>query len=470
MIPFFPQKLSYRAIGIYFIALICISLFFSRYAMAFDYILIGATGVILFFTLSPLYSKKWRYLGEHTFEKNLFILALSLRWAWVFFAYFFYKEKTGQPFEFSAADEINYYEGSLTMAKWSLKEIAYYLNGALIMGGLSDTGYPVVLSLLCKFTGKTIIIPRLIKSLIGAYTCVLLFRLCKRNFGESAGRMAGIFYALMPNAIIYCGNHLKENFMVFLMVAFVERVDYLFRSRRYSVWNIVLPTVIALSLFTFRTVIGVICLFAFATSAIFIPDRLINKSRKRLLIFVWILLGIGTLYGGRLFSDAMEYWEMREDNSTQKREMQVKRGAEWAKYATGTVMVPMIVALPFSTMVDVAEQYNQNVRHGGNFVKNYMSFFVILALLSIILFKRKWREHCLLLSFTLMYLGIIAVSGYANTERFNFPALPFLLAFAAYGVTVLDAKSYKYYNLWGIIVFIMEFGWAFFKIGGRGLL
>lgn len=38
--------------------------------------------------------------------------------------------------------------------------------------------------------------------------------------------MAGIFYMLMPNLIMYTGSHLKEAEMVFLTVAFIERADY----------------------------------------------------------------------------------------------------------------------------------------------------------------------------------------------------------------------------------------------------
>ena len=44
-------------------------------------------------------------------------------------------------------------------------------------------------------------------------------------------------------------------------------------------------------------------------------------------------------------------WMDRGTNQENKRLMQTKRGNQWAKYATGTVMAPMMFVLPFPTMV-----------------------------------------------------------------------------------------------------------------------
>ena len=77
-------------------------------------------------------------------------------------------------------------------------------------GGVSDSGYLVYLTFVYKLFGPNIIITRLLKALYGAYTCVLLYRITSRSMGEQVGRMAGVFAMLMPNLIIYCGMHLKE--------------------------------------------------------------------------------------------------------------------------------------------------------------------------------------------------------------------------------------------------------------------
>ena len=93
-------------------------------------------------------------------------------------------------------------------------------------------------------------------------------------------------------------------------------------------------------------------------------------------------------------------------------------------------------------MMDVDEQYAQQLIHGGAFTKNIMGIFVLLAFYYA--FKRKkWRDFSLLGAFVIAYLAIISFSGFANSERFHFPALPVLIIMWAYGVSQLNAKSYQ---------------------------
>ena len=146
---------------------------------------------------------------------------------------------------------------------------------------------------------------------------------------------------------------------------------------------------------------------------------------------------------------------------------QTLRGNQWAKYATGGVMAPMMFVLPFSTMVDTGQQ-NQMMIHGGNFVKNFMGVFVLIALFDALFVKKNWRNFALIGSFAIGYLGVIALSGFSNSERFLLPAVPCLLIFWAYGVSVLNANSFRFVKIWYYVVPVMEIGWAYFKIGSRG--
>ena len=118
--------------------------------------------------------------------------------------------------------------------------------------GLSDSGYATYLGTIYSIFGKGVIVPRLIKALLGAFATVLIYRVASRNFGEEAGRISGIFYMLMPNLILYTGSHLKEAEMVFLVVAFIERADYVMRSKSYNFINIAVPIILAGLLVNFR--------------------------------------------------------------------------------------------------------------------------------------------------------------------------------------------------------------------------
>lgn len=465
MIPFFPDKIANKGIAIYLISLAVVSIAFFRHAMPVMYILLGIMLVTGFFLLSSSCSKKWMRYPVKKFAWRVFWVALLLRLAWVVFSYFFYKAQTGQPFEFGAADAMGYHEEAkwLAEAGWDIAFL-YWGHG----GGVSDVGYPLWLTFVYSVFGPSIIIVRIFKCLFSAVTCVLIYKLASRNIGEFPGRMAAVFCTFMPNLIIYCGLHVKETEMLFLIVAFLERADYLIRTRRYGIFTIAVPALLALSLFFFRTVLGAVAIISLFAGLIFTSTKLVGRTKKAVLI-VFGVVSIAGFAGGTIATEVEGYWEMRVENQILKRNAQTAGGNQWAKYATGTILAPMEFFMPLSTMVDTGQE-NQMVLHGGNYVRNFFGIFVLLALFYAIFKDKNWRNLSLIGAFAVGYLGVISVSGYGNAERFLLPGLPCLLIMAAYGISKLNARNYKYVKYWYIIVVLMEVAWAYFKIGSRGLL
>ena len=465
MIPIFPDKIAKKGVVIYLISLAVVSIAFFRYAMPAVYILLGIMWVTGFFLLSSSCSKGWMRYPVKKFAWRVFWIALLLRIVWVVFSYFFYTAKTGQPFEFGAADAVGYHEEAkwLAEAGWDTARQYYGLRS-----GVSDIGYPFWLIVLYRIFGPSIIIARIFKCVFSAVTCVLIYRLSSRNIGEFSGRMAAVFCTFMPNLIIYCGLHVKETEMIFLIVAFLERADYLIRSRHYNVFTIAVPALLALSLFFFRTVLGVVAIISLFAGLIFTSAKLVGRAKKAVLI-VFGVVSIAGFAGGTIATEVEGYWEMRVENQVLKRNAQTAGGARWAKYASGTVLAPMEFFMPLSTMVDTGQE-NQMMLHGGNYVRNFFGIFVLLALFYTIFKDKNWRNLSLIGAFAVGYLGVISVSGYGNAERFLLPALPCLLIMTAYGISKLNAVNYKYVKYWYIIVVLMEVAWAYFKIGSRGLL
>ena len=132
-------------------------------------------------------------------------------------------------------------------------------------------------------------------------------------------------------------------------------------------------------------------------------------------------------------------------------------------------MAPMMVALPFATMVDVDNQVAQQTKSGGNYIRNFMGLFALLAVYEAFR-RKKWRDFVPIGSFIIVYLGIVASSGFSNSERFLLPGLPCLIMMWAYGISTLRTKTFKLFNWWSIVVFAMEVAWAYFKLGSRGIL
>lgn len=467
MIPFLPHQISLKTIGIYLATIVVVTLLFFRYAMPVEYTVMGIVWVTLFFGLTAWISRKSYTLPKKSYLWILLTLAFLLRVAWVIFSYYFYQAKTGRPFEFETADAWEYHTDAAWLSTTSWRYTWNYLVSS--RSTLSDSGYLLYLSTLYRIIGPNILVARLVKAVLGAATCWLLYRLAARTLGESTGRLTGLMAACMPNLIIYCGLHLKETEMIFLVVAFLERADALLRNRHFSVLSVGLPLLLGLALFAFRTVLGAVALFAFVSAIIFTSGEIVQR-RKRIALMGWIALTLAILAGGTIANETEGYWASRHKNQQVKREQQTLRGNKWAQYATGTVMAPMMFVLPFPTMVDVEQQYNQNVMHGGNYVRNMLGGFVALALFNAFFKRKDWRNKVLVGSFMIAYLTVISLSGFANSERFLLPGLPLLLLFAADGVAGLNAKNYRFIKIWYWVVPVMAVAWAFFKVGSRGLL
>jgi hypothetical protein len=426
----------------------------------------GLVEVLSFFYFSNQLTRKWADFSEKKFIKKLFQTALIIRLVWVLFSYFFYTYMTGKPFEFDAGDAMFYHSTAAELAVAGLSNIKEVMPKV----GFSDSGYIVYLSMIYSVVGDIIIIPRLIKVILGAYTCVLIYKLTIRNFGEEVGRMSAIFCMLMPNLILYTGMQLKETEMLFLTVAFMERADSMLRNKKFNFVEIAPPIILATSLFFFRTVLGAAALFALFSALMFSSTKVVGVG-KRIVLMVWVLSAVGYFVGGSMATEVEQVWNERQNNQKNSMDWRSvrKNGNKFSKYASTAVFAPLIFVIPFPTVVDTPDQDNQKLINGGNFVKNIMAFFVFFGLIWI-LKNYKWREYILIGSFTLGYLIVIAMSAFAQSERFHQPAIPFLLIFAAFGISKVTNKTKKYFTWYMMFIFAAIVAWSWFKLAGRGLV
>lgn len=459
---------SQQAIRYYLFALIiCNVLFFNKILLPLFW-LSGIVCAVGFFYYSSRLVRKWSAYTEGKFERKLFRTALIVRVIWVLVSYLMYNFLTGKPFEWGAADSTGYHGE----AEWLADLIqqnnleTYY---KYIAGSYSDMGYAYFLGWQYWITGKSILIARLIKTVYSAYTCVLIYKLAKRNFGENTGRMAGIFAMIYPNLILYTGLHLKETEMLFLSVAFLERTDKLIREKIFSFSTLSLPILFASLLFFFRTVLGVTALFSLFSALTLTSTKILGMG-KRFILILWILLASSYFIGGRVLSEIEETWNTGQKQQATSMQYRTDRenGNKFAKYMGAAVFAPMIFVIPFPTMINTPDQQNQQFINGGNYIKNILGFFIILA--AIVLVKQRiWREHLLLISFLVGYLAVLANSAFAQAERFHQPALPIEIIFAAFGICNFERLHKKYFNWWLFFILFVIVGWSWFKLAGRGM-
>lgn len=479
---FIPKSVTSVAMLTYVAAIMCCNILFASHMLNWQWWFFGSIEVIGFFYFANHLSKDWFHLRSIHFTQKLFWVALFIRLLWVVISYFLYQKWTGTAFSIDAADEKFYNEvaqyaaNMMRNSDWNIyNNIQDYSRGAQF----SDMGYPIYLTFVYWIFGNSIFIARVIKAFLSTWTVILMYRLTARNFGEQTGRMVAIMCALMPNLIYYCSFQLKEVEMVFLALLFIERADHLLRQGKLAFLPTATLMLIPAVMFTIRTALAAVLIMAFFCTVILSSERVVGWGRRTLMLIMAILFaGITLMTSTSIGQDIQQMWQTRGSSQRTNMEWRAVRSDmagglnnRFAKYAGAAVFAPMIFTIPFPTMNEVPGQENQKMIHGGNFVKNILSFFTISALL-ILLFSGDWRKFVLPLAVLCGYLVVLVFSSFAQSERFHLPILPLTLMFAGYGIGKMKEVWWikKYFPYWCALMFVACVAWNWFKLAGRGMI
>ena len=464
MLNYFPKYFSTRAIICYLVTLALISVVFLNYAMPLQFMLFGLVPVLVFFVYGNRLTMDWRKFGEKAFAKRLFVTALIIRIVYVLFIYFYYLEMTGKPHAYYPGDELLYaYVGTL-WRDFGVTETARLMKEYRVT--FSDSGYCWWMGFENLLLGTHVLPPRIVKCFIDAFSCVLMYKLAKRNFGEDVGRMTAIFCMLMPNMWYYCGVTLKETEMTFLTILFVERADLVLRSPKIKLAGMIVPALCILVMFTFRTALAAVMFAALVGALILSSGKQLQTWKKVLyssVFAIWMLMTVGA----EMIQEAQELWAGRTENQSVGYEWRAETNS-FAKYASATVFAPLIFTIPFSSMVATPAQENQMMMNGANFIKNILSGLTILAMF-LLLKRGDWRKHVLPIALMCGYLVVLVFSNFAHSERFHFPILALELMFAAYSVSRLTNKHKRWYVIWLVGICVANIAWAWIKLAGRGM-
>lgn len=478
---FIPKRVTSWAMLAYVAAICCCNILFASHMLHWQWWFFGAIEVLGFFYFANHLSKGWFYLKPLHFTQKLFWTAFFLRAIWVVISYVLYQNWTGTAYSIGAADEDFYNEVAQYTARmmrngdWKIYNNIQDYSGDI---QFSDMGYPIYLTFVYWIFGGSIVVARLIKAILGAWTVVLMYKLTSRNLGEQVGRMTAIMCMLMPNLIYYCSFQLKEVEMVFLCILFAERSDFLLRKGKLAFMPTAALMLIPAIMFMFRTALAAVMVMAFFCALLLSSERVVSWGRRALLLtLAFVFAGVVLTTSTSIGQDIQQMWQTRGSNQQANMEWRAERDVgqgmtqRFAKYAGAAVFAPMIFTIPFPTMNEVPDQENQKMIHGGNFVKNILSFFTIAALF-ILLFSGDWRKYVLPLAILCGYLVILVFSTFAQSERFHLPILPFSLMFAAYGISKMNEVWWikKYYPYWCALMFIAAIAWNWFKLAGRGMI
>jgi hypothetical protein len=465
------KTISNNAIAAYFVALFAVSIFFMKHSIAWYFMLFGVLEVVVFYYYGNTLSKKYIKYTGNTVTKKIFVTALIIRIVYVMFSYWFYDFMTGSHLEFNAADSTFYHGTALYLSEMISKG---HYNLLSIMKSwdieLSDSGYVIYLGYVYWLFFDSILVSRLLKALMSAYMCVLIYKLAKRNFGEHVGRLTAVLALLCPQFIFYCGLQLKETEMIFVTMLAIEKFDAAFSGGKITLKMLVLPFLMLVLVFTMRTALGISLMFAVMANVLLSDKSVVSTSRKWLISIALAVVAVTFLWNA-IVPEIEEMWARRNgQKANMEWRAQRNNGNKFAKYAGAAVFAPLIFSLPFPTMVDIPSQETHQMMNGNNFVKNIFSFFTIYALIMILFKHKTWQKYTLILGFMIAYLGILSLSAFAQSERFHLPVLPVELIFVAFGISLATTKTKKYFNIWCIFMVIVTIVWNWFKLAGRGMI
>lgn len=462
------RHISLLGVGVYLLALLVVSIAFPNGALQTKWMLWGVGEVLFFFGLTFIFYPRWKNDEQKLFRRKVFFTALAIRALYAFVMCYYYYYQTGFPFEYGAADSLGYHRTGVFLSRCLREgEFAYVFNylHACTMG-FSDQGYTLWLTLIYTIFGRNVLTPRIFKALMGAWLCIAANKLASRTFGERTGRLAAVMCVFMPTLIQICGVHTKEMELIFISILALERMDYLVRSKKYTVWNILCPILLTGLAFGFRTVVGMCLIFAFFVFITLSSNDLVSKKKK-----IVTLAATAVLFFAFLFSPVG--WEMRYIYKLKFTDLHYlsekyeANGLRHSELANSVILAPGAFVLPLAPMVEPAPDHNKML-HGSTYVKNFLAFFAMLAIV-IAVRQKRWRDFSLIGVYELSYLAIIMFSFAANSERYHEPAIPLIVVMSAYALTHLRRKDLKLFYIYCGVLFVALFLWNWLKLSARGL-
>ena len=473
-----PNWLTGKGMAFFFVAMFACWMAFG-YVPTFDLWIVASISVVLFFYGGQSMSKNWSRYNSKRFVNNVFWVGFVVRLLWICYMFFIFNPAHYNN-TFGSTEDVEWYiPFGQAVAEWISDGFPVSINELRTtwQSSIDDVGYPFWLGVVYLITGNVsdVFIPFIMKCIMSAYCAISIYRIAKRHYGEGVARIAAIFVVLNPNMIYWCASMMKETEMVFLCCVSIENFDRVLTSgEKYTIRAFLPGMLAALAIMFFRTALGLVVFLAVLAHIVMASNRVMSLGKK-VLAGVLVAAVLAVSMGDQIRTQSKQLVEtVQSDNQKTNMEWRAKRenGNAFAKYAGAAVFAPLIFTIPFPTLNQVLEsQTAQHLASGGNYIKNILSFFVIIVMLMMFI-RGEWRRHVFILAYTVGYHLVLVMSNFAHSGRFHMPVIPMLMLFAAYGIQIAkgNARLRKWFSIILVIEVVVCLAWNWFKLAGRGLV
>jgi len=410
----------------------------------------------------------FRNSSEKGFRERIFLFSFCIRLIIMLILYIVSYQTLESIYYVGAKDEMRYFriasEASSIFSLDGFKEgIEHILNN--YRDDISDTGFAIFQSILIFLLGRSPFLIKILYCLIGSLAVLRGYKLAGLLFEKKIARLAAILLMLYPVSWFYSAVMLKESLMVLLITeALIQLVNLQHQLKAGTLIKMLLLIVL---LFFFRSAISILMIIVSVVSL------MIFKYRTHMIPNILLVLAIVVIYiyflksTGRAEDYYEQYIEVTE--YSEQRISYMERLNPYLSLISTPVYVGLALIGPFPSLVKVPLpenlSHNEYYYHvAGNLFWIVMVFFSLYGLYHAIRYRRK--ISVVLWSFIIGYQFVLLKAMMFTSVRFSYPAKPFFLMMAAYGI--YQMKSKKWYPLYLAVALVMVIGWNYVRMKGRG--
>lgn len=467
-INYWPNSYSKKAIILSIFIVGIFQVLFSSYMMPMFLLSFGIIFILLFYLSLSYFSIKWREISEKTFYKKVFIYSFIFRFIFVLYHYAITKiyDPASFPMEISAADTWTYHLRALELANIPISYFIKYLEADALP---SDWGFPFYLGIIYKFFGPYTFPVRVLNCLWSSLTVIFLSKSVSRVYTFEHARLTGIILMLIPSLSWFAGIQLKETLMIFIVIVIFYLAIYIMERRKHLFFLIVLMLFLTISLYYFRPFL--VALVLFSTGAYFGLSAAKKNNFLIVVLFIALMgITIGIMNQLGVISDLQSTYDQK-DNMIESNVAHLVSGVGNIDVKNIAVL-PLImigaVVTPFPSFLNLDERQVGILCHFQNeMIRNFMYFFAFLGLFHMV--RNNFKKSSIFVLFAASYIYVLAMAGSSYEDRFQLPALPFIVVMIAVGIIESNYKWLKRWNYYLIIIIAAQIAWNLFKLNIRGL-
>jgi hypothetical protein len=460
---------TFNALFYTFIIILFFNISYFSIHTPFFLLFSGITIIVSFYIFLSYFLKTWLEKPQKIFLKDLFIWSFGIRVVGVLYLYYLTMLQSPEsfPFEINSVDAIFYHNNAKLLANTFGTGDFFRLLGNL-SDNKSDWGFQIYLSIVYYVLGEATIFPRLLNSFFGAWTVIYVYKIAKHTHSEKHGKVASILTMLMPSFWWFGGMHLKETVMIWLIMFYINSLIILVKSGKIQFGRMFFAILALISLFYFRVflppfllAISIIYLLLMFFSSRSNIRNIVVVTLFLIMVIVSANLGInetidfGSGDSGKFLSENIEF-------SAKNRSIDINLTKTLPFMFIGAVVTP------FPSLLMLEERQLPIIAHFQNeIIRNFLYFFVFLGVL--LSLGDKFKERSIVFFSGFGYILVLALTGTAFQDRYQLPALPFLIIVMSSGIIEIRTHQIKWFNIYSILISVAIVWWNLFKINLRGL-